>query len=138
MTSNPARLGLWTPLTFPVLLAVAGCARDGKDKPRVERTDGDVHHVAATKAPDHSGWWCEEHGVPEAECSMCNAKVAAEFKQKGDWCDEHHRAKTQCFLCDPSLEARYARRYEANTGKKPPVPVDNRPKKEAPRQSPGT
>ena len=53
---------------------------------------------------------------------MCSAKVAAEFKKKGDWCEKHDRAKSQCFICDPSLEAKYAARYEAKYGKKPPPP----------------
>jgi hypothetical protein len=61
---------------------------------------------------------------------MCSAKVAAAFKKKGDWCDKHDRAKSQCFLCDPSLEAKYAARYEAKYGKKPPMPEENRIKTE--------
>src|SRR5438477_2699496 len=48
------------------------------------------------KGHDHSGWWCDEHGVPEEECSLCSAKVAAECKKKGDWCAKHERAKSQC------------------------------------------
>jgi hypothetical protein len=138
MRTNPAGVGLWTLPTLPVLLVLAGCGTGGKQTPTVERTDSDVHQAAATKAQAHSGWWCDEHGVPEAECSMCNAKVATECKKKGDWCNEHNRAKSQCFLCDPSLEARYARQYEANTGKKMPVPVENRARKEAAGQNAGT
>lgn len=106
----------------------SGQAKDAKDK---------SSQVAQAKQDDKKGetkaghdWWCDEHGVPEAECSMCNAKVAAEFKKKGDWCEKHDRAKSQCFICDPSLEAKYAARYEAKYGKRPPVPEENRPKKD--------
>ncbi|HWG46226.1 MAG TPA: hypothetical protein VN688_25925 [Gemmataceae bacterium] len=96
-----------------------------KEKPgQVAANDGNK------KVHDHSGWWCDEHGVPEAECSMCSAKVAAAFKKKGDWCEKHDRAKSQCFICDPSLEAKYAARYEAKYGKKPPIPEHNHAPKE--------
>jgi hypothetical protein len=73
------------------------------------------------KAHDHSGWWCDEHGIPEAECSLCSSKVAREFKAKGDWCDKHDRAKSQCFVCDPSLKEQYAAKYRAKYGKEPPA-----------------
>ena len=76
----------------------------------------------------HSGWWCDEHGVPEAECSACNAKVAAEFKKKGDWCDKHDRALSQCFICTPKAKDRYAAIYRAKEGKEPP-PIEDEGKK---------
>ena len=66
--------------------------------------------------------WCVEHGVPEDICALCNAKVAAEYKKKGDWCKEHNRPESQCFLCNPKLEAKFAAEYEAKYGKKPPKP----------------
>ncbi len=121
---------------FVVLLS--GCGQgDSKPAPVKEKdAKGKPSPVAQTKpGHDHSGWWCDEHGIPEAECSMCSAKVAAEFKKKGDWCEKHDRARSQCFICDPSLEARYAARYEAKYGKKPPVPEENRPKKEEVKQN---
>lgn len=90
---------------------------------------------AAKEAHDHSGWWCDEHGIPEAECSMCNSKVAAEFKKKGDWCDKHERAKSQCFICDPTLKERFAAQYTAKFGKAPP-PLPEEDKKEETSQVP--
>lgn len=115
-----------------LVFALYGCGQaDNKDAQAKEKA-GPVATAKNTtkKVHDHSGWWCDEHGVPEAECSMCSAKVAAAFKKKGDWCEKHDRAKSQCFLCDPSLEAKYAARYEAKYGKKPPVPEENRIKEE--------
>jgi hypothetical protein len=106
------------------MLAAAGCAETTRDKATPPQA---ATKVEATKAHDHSGWWCDEHGVPEAECSMCSRKVAAECKKNGDWCAKHDRAQSQCFLCDAGLEAKYAARYEAKYGKKPPVPTDNLP-----------
>ena len=91
--------------------------------------DGDEHdHETAAKSGkehDHSGWWCDEHGVPEEICSQCNSKVAAEFQKKGDWCKEHDRADSQCFKCHPELEAKFAAQYEAKNGEKPPKPEVN-------------
>lgn len=81
------------------------------------------------KGHDHGGWWCDEHGIPEDVCSMCSAKVAAEFKKKGDWCKEHDRAKSQCFKCDPKLKAKFAAQYRAKYDKEPP-PIEEDEKKD--------
>jgi hypothetical protein len=75
------------------------------------------------KGQDHGGWWCAEHGVPEAECLMC-LKTEAELKKKGDWCEEHERARSQCFLCDPKLKEKYAAIYRDKEGKEPPPTED--------------
>src|SRR5258708_2745031 len=71
---------------------------------------------------EHSTWWCGEHGVPEEECGLCNAKLAAQLQKKGDWCKEHDRPDSQCFVCHPEKEAQFSARYEAKYGKKPPRP----------------
>ena len=71
----------------------------------------------------HEGWWCNEHGVPEEVCALCNAKLVADFKAKGDWCKEHDRPDSQCFVCHPEKEAEFAALYEAKYGKKPPKPT---------------
>ncbi|MBS0263768.1 MAG: RND transporter [Planctomycetes bacterium] len=73
-------------------------------------------------AHTHDSWWCDEHGVPEDVCGLCNSKLAAELQKKGDWCKEHDRPDSQCFKCHPELEARFAAQYEAKYGKKPPKP----------------
>jgi hypothetical protein len=94
---------------------IAGCDR---------APAGKAKDAAAAKKPhDHSGWWCDEHGIPEAECSLCSARVAQECKARGDWCDKHDRARSQCFLCEPSLKEKYAARYRAKYNKEPP-PVE--------------
>lgn len=114
---------------------IAGCGGTPAPKTNAEakqhadhagHKDGDEHdHETVAKADrehDHSGWWCDEHGVPEEICSQCNSKVAAELQKKGDWCKEHDRADSQCFVCHPELEAKFAAQYEAKYGKKPPKP----------------
>ena len=100
-----------------IALLVMGCGQsDSSSGPKPEKSI----QTAKTKEHEPEGWWCAEHGVPEAECSQCNAKVAADFKKKGDWCEEHDRAKSQCFQCDPKLKEKYAALYRAKEGKEPP------------------
>src|SRR5215475_11675936 len=110
---------------------VGGC---GKTDPE-PKLDGETKTVAAktkegNKDTKHGEWWCAEHGIPEEECSMCNAKVAKAFKDKGDWCKEHDRAKSQCFICDPKLKEVYAAKYRAKYGKEPPPITDESGKKD--------
>src|SRR5689334_2982890 len=101
---------------------LTGCAPDpvGKTASAPEKSSAPAKEQAKA-GHDHSGWWCDEHGVPEAECSQCSGKVAAEAKKKGDWCEAHDRAKSQCFLCDPKLKGKYAAVYRAKYGKEPPA-----------------
>ncbi len=109
---------------------LSGCGQaDNKSGQRKEEAKEKPSQVAQVKQDDkkrhdHSGWWCEEHGVPEAECSMCSAKVAAEFKKKGDWCEKHDRALSQCFICNPKAKEKYAAIYYAKYGKEPP-PIED-------------
>ena len=81
-----------------------------------------VAEASQEKVDDHSGWWCAEHGVPEEQCSICNSKAAANFKENGDWCEEHHRDESQCFLCNPARAEKFAKLYEAKFGHAPPEP----------------
>ena len=98
-----------------------------------EKKDAKVVAKSEEKKPEAADggheWWCNEHGVKEEECSMCNAKVAKAFQAKGDWCKEHSRAKSQCFICDPKLKAKFAADYVAKFGKQPPEPEGQEPDK---------
>lgn len=107
-------------VALPLLIA-AGCG-ESTPAPSAETHESAVK--SATSTHDHGGWWCAEHGVPEANCSQCSSKVAADFQKKGDWCDEHDRAKSQCFICDPKARQRYAAQYRAKEGKEPP-PIED-------------
>ncbi|HJZ58431.1 MAG TPA: hypothetical protein VKE74_26045 [Gemmataceae bacterium] len=117
------RAALAAALLSMVGLAI-GCGQTGGGGQGQEGGKGKEKSAVAggKKVHDHSGWWCDEHGVPEDECSMCSAKVAKEFKAKGDWCEKHDRAKSQCFICDPSLKDKFAVQYRAKEGKEPPEP----------------
>jgi hypothetical protein len=117
-----------------LMTVLTGCGKDSSPAPTGKTgtaaapesshhdDDGDKH---AGGTHDHSGWWCDEHGVPEEECGQCNAKLAAAFQKKGDWCKEHDRPDSQCFICHPEYEAAFAAKYEAKYGKKPPKPQIN-------------
>ena len=132
---------LWTAcgLLAALMFAANGCgesaappakqvAQTDKHDDHAGHKDGDDDHGKdGKKEHDHSGWWCGEHGVPEGECSMCNSKVAAAFKAKGDWCDEHDRARSQCFKCDPKLQEMFAAKYRAKEGKEPPAIEEEAP-----------
>ncbi len=77
---------------------------------------------AAKDEPKHDGWWCQEHGVPENLCSLCNADVEAKYKKEGKWCKLHDRAEEQCFKCDPARYKKYEDMYVAKYGHKPEPP----------------
>ena len=95
-------------------IALAGCsgATNEGDTPAADEVSEAGH--------SHGGWWCGEHGVPEAECALCDVKLVAEFKAQGDWCTEHNRPDSQCFVCHPEKQAEYAALYEAKYGEAPP------------------
>src|SRR5262245_49057690 len=127
------RGGLVLSLVAPVVLFAAGCGlgdnkqthADTKPSPDAKKAEGQAKKDEGGEGSKHSGWWCDEHGIPEAECSMCSKKVADAFKAKGDWCDKHNRARSQCFKCDPSLKEKFAARYRARYGKEPPPITDD-------------
>lgn len=107
--------------------STGGTAKDtGKDKAVAKGDD----KKAEDKKPEgeHSGWWCDEHGLPENVCDLCSKKYREAEKAKGNWC-EHNRVKTSCFKCNPGLQAKYAAEYKAKNGKEPP-PIEDEEKKD--------
>ena len=86
--------------------------------------DNHEHNGEDHASHDHSGWWCNEHGVPEEECALCKTSLIADFKGKGDWCEEHERPDSHCFVCHPENFEKFAARYEAKYGEQPPQPTE--------------
>jgi cobalt-zinc-cadmium efflux system membrane fusion protein len=131
MRSGKASRSIVAAHAVALLLVIGGCGQqDDKQstadhKARAEEPQGTK--PAEKKGHDHSEWWCAEHGIPEHLCSMCNEKVAAECKKKGDWCKEHDRAQSQCFKCNPKLKEQFAAMYRARYGKEPP-PIEEKHK----------
>jgi hypothetical protein len=127
--------GVMLALLAVVAVVVAGCGQ-GNNKPgqvargkSVKKADADSDAPAAAKGDTrHEDWWCAEHGIPEDECSLCSARAAQAFKDKGDWCDKHNRALSQCFLCKPERKEFYAAKYRAKYGKEPP-PIEEESEK---------
>jgi hypothetical protein len=99
------------------LATALGCGQAG---PR--STAASPSPQAAGESHRHAGWWCDEHGVPEDVCALCNSKLVPRFKAEGDWCKLHDRPDSECFVCHPQLEAEFAAQYEAKYGQKPPKP----------------
>ncbi len=123
------RFALLAVLSPLALLALIGCTNEA---PKTEPAKSKPTQVAekGDKADhDHSGWWCDEHGVPEDVCGQCSSKVAADFKKKGDWCKEHDRPESQCFICHPDLKEKFAAQYRAKYGKEPPPTEDDKESK---------
>ncbi|MBP3954130.1 hypothetical protein J8F10_02310 [Gemmata sp. G18] len=102
------------------LMVAVGCTQPATPSQAPPKKDDEGGH----------GWWCDEHGVVEDECSMCSDKVYDAAKAKGDICLNHpKRAKSQCFICNPELWEKSAARYKEKYGKEPPAPKDNMPTK---------
>jgi cobalt-zinc-cadmium efflux system membrane fusion protein len=97
------------------VVALIGCG-EGASKPAAQGEGS----ATATAGAEHGGWWCNEHGIPEDQCALCNAQVASDLKSKGDWCAEHGRPDSQCFVCHPENAQKFAALYEAKYGKAPP------------------
>jgi cobalt-zinc-cadmium efflux system membrane fusion protein len=104
------------------LLVAVGCDQKSASTPLAEKDTSKV----AKKVDDHSGWWCDEHALPEEVCDLCSRKYREAEKKKGNWC-EHDRVKTSCFKCNPDLQAKWAKEYEARFGTKPPEPEPDKP-----------
>jgi hypothetical protein len=116
--------GLGLPLLATLALFAGGCWQ-GEGK-KVQKSAADAQAKKSTAgASKHDGWWCDEHGIPEGECSMCSKQVADACKAKGDWCEKHNRAQSQCFKCDPKLKEVFAAKYRAHYPGKEPPPFDD-------------
>jgi hypothetical protein len=61
------------------------------------------HAPSGVKAGPHEDW-CDEHGVPESQCTRCNPKLIPAFKATKDWCEEHSMPESQCTKCNPDIK----------------------------------
>ena len=89
-------------IALSVVMSLTACDKSGgpvakKDEAAQAVTPGDV------KPGSHEDW-CDEHAVPESQCSRCNAELIAAFKATGDWCEEHGVPESQCLKCNPELK----------------------------------
>jgi len=61
-------------------------------------------HAAKDAKPGSYEDWCDEHAVPESQCTLCHPELAAAFKATGDWCEEHGLPESHCLKCNPNLK----------------------------------
>jgi hypothetical protein len=88
---------------------VTGCSKDeGAKKPAAteKQTATDKkesgHAPVGVKPGSHEDW-CEEHQVPESQCTRCNPDLIPAFKATNDWCPEHGLPESQCKICNPEI-----------------------------------
>lgn len=100
-------------LCLPLVLAAIsfGCSKDksagsapAASAEAAESTKSPVSHAPANVKPGSHEDWCEEHQVPESQCTLCNPSLTAAFKATGDWCEEHGLPESQCRKCNPNLK----------------------------------
>lgn len=85
-----------------LLVAVSFCSACSKEDPKP--TGSAEQKPVAAVAPGSYEDWCDEHGVPESQCTRCNPSLTAAFKATGDWCEEHGMPESQCLACNPDLK----------------------------------
>jgi hypothetical protein len=60
--------------------------------------------VAAEVVPGSYEDWCDEHQVPETQCTRCDPSLIPAFQAANDWDAEHGLPMSQCTIHDPSLK----------------------------------
>lgn len=89
-----------------IVTATAACKRDPAPatdtKPAATVNNSNVSaKPAGSIVPGSYEDWCDEHQVPESQCTKCNPDLIPAFKAAGDWCNEHGMPESQCTKCDP-------------------------------------
>jgi hypothetical protein len=101
-----------------LIALAAGCSRDKEaatdntaatekaaapEKAAAQEPSAQGHAPEGVVPGSHEDW-CEEHQVPESQCTRCNPDLIAAFKATGDWCEEHGLPESQCLKCNPDLK----------------------------------
>ena len=81
-------------------LASAACSKSSGN-PATGAVD---RNAAASVKPGSHEDWCDEHAVPESQCTKCHPELAAAFKATNDWCEEHGLPESHCLKCNPNLK----------------------------------
>lgn len=87
-----------------ILVSIGGCKRDpapAADTKPIVAANTSSSKPASSVVPGSYEDWCEEHQVPESQCTKCNPDLIPAFKAAGDWCNEHGVPESQCTKCDP-------------------------------------
>lgn len=89
-------------LSLSLLLGGCGKAKEGGGDV-VAKKEG-AGHASKDVVPGSHEDWCEEHQVPESQCTLCDPSLAAAFKATGDWCEEHGLPKSHDRKHNPALK----------------------------------
>lgn len=95
------------------LLLAPGCAQ--KSTPAQSSTSSTTEaapaappsgegHAVAGVVPGSYEDWCDEHGVPETQCTRCDPSLIPAFQAANDWCADHGLPMSQCTTHNPNLE----------------------------------
>jgi hypothetical protein len=95
--SNESKGGTPTPTPTPSTPSTAS------PKAETTKVEAKGEHAAPDVVPGSHEDWCEEHAVPESQCTRCNPDLIAAFKATNDWCEEHGLPESQCTKCNPEL-----------------------------------
>lgn len=97
-------------LILAMLVVVGGCSKSGGDTEKTPAANEEpakkegAGHAAKDVVPGSHEDWCEEHQVPESQCTRCDPTLAAAFKATDDWCEEHGLPESQCLKCNPDIK----------------------------------
>lgn len=90
-----------------VAVGFGGCSKDKGEPSKTESNKTEAtksEHAKPDVKPGSHEDWCEEHQVPESQCTLCDPKLSAAFKATGDWCVEHGLPESQCRKCNPDVK----------------------------------
>jgi len=94
-----------------VLLIAAGCgtgaqtkAANGEATNTETQPKGKDDAVTAAVVPGSYEDWCDEHLVPETQCTRCDPSLIPAFQAANDWDAEHGLPMSQCLIHDPNLK----------------------------------
>ena len=86
---------------------ISGCSKEerssSKAAPTQKESSPEKGHAPTGVKPGSHEDWCEEHQVPESQCTRCNPDLIPAFKATNDWCPEHGVPESQCKICNPEL-----------------------------------
>lgn len=88
-----------------LLLALGACKKEEKGSAdKAERAEkSEKAHAPSDVKPGSHDDWCEEHQVPESQCTRCDPDLIPAFQAADDWCEEHGLPESQCTICNPDL-----------------------------------
>ena len=89
-----------------VFLTAPGCGNKSSQTrtPQAAAPAGGDHAVVAEVVPGSHEDWCDEHQVPETQCTRCDPSLIPAFQAANDWDAEHGLPMSQCTIHDPNLK----------------------------------